>query len=1174
MNANNPAMNPNPQREAALFQAAVQLTGAARATFLDGACHGNPALRQRLEALLAADAQPEGALAEPAPAAKATMKLELADTPDEAVGQTLGRYKLLERVGEGGCGVVYVAEQTEPVRRRVALKVIKLGMDTKQVVARFEAERQALAMMDHPNIAKVLDAGTTDVGRPFFVMELVRGIRITEYCDQNNLSTKERLDLFIKVCQAIQHAHQKGIIHRDIKPSNILVTLHDGVPVPKVIDFGIAKATESRLTDNTVYTQLHQFIGTPAYMSPEQAEMSGLDIDTRSDIYSLGVLLYELLAGSTPFDAQELMSQGLDAMRKTIREKEPVRPSTRFATLKGEDLTTTARRRSADSAKLMNQLKGDLDWIVMKCLEKDRTRRYETANGLAFDLKRHLNNEPVLARPPSMAYRFQKAFRRNKVVFAAGTAVSIALLLGIIVAASQAIRATHAKRVALNAQAQESVQREKAVASEQKAVAAQANESKLRAQAEAEELIARQRAYASDMNVAAQALAGNNLGRAQDLLNRQRPAPGQKDLRGWEWRYLWQQTRSDALFTLCQESGEIYSLAASSDGNWLAVSLLHRGGLVVWDLRNRREVIRLAEDDVGVLCVFSPTSTLLASVGSSQPATGTTQQHTLRLWNAVTRQMTTEIPLDAACHGLAFSRDGQTLVTSTAKGHITLWRMPEGTKLSSYASEQTGIYRGSSFATTPDLSLAAYVFGSSGEQKIRVVDLHDGKELWNAPATKRYVTALAFSPDGKMLASAAGFGESDIRLWDVATGKEIGRLEGHQSWVSSIVFWPDGSKLASASADETIRIWDIASRKSVDVMRGHRDEVWRLALLPDNQTLVSGGKVGEVCFWDTSIPHPKLGRITLPERINSKWQFSSDNQTILARDGQRHIARWAGTDFQEKVMLLDFGQGETNNSVGSVAFSRDGRLFAAAWTNGVVQVWDASRRVLQSQFSLPGMRSSNCGFNNRGDRLIIWSGDDNRFHEWNLAARPNVEVQSWPAPAAVNAGTSSPDQTFVALGFEGDVILRDLATQRSSKPDLKFLEPAGSCTLSPDGKLFAMSSHLGYARVWETADWQEAATLRGFKLGTQSVAFSPDGNRLAAGAGAPEAALHLWDVISWQDVLTLSAEGSIFSSTQFSPDGNTLGTMSGDGLLNLWHAPSWDEINAAEAKVKMEIKQP
>ncbi len=444
---NNP-VQPDANREAALFQAAVLRSGQDRASFMDGACQGNPALRHRLEALLAAHEQADGALAETAPTAKATMEIEPAGAPDEAVGQSLGRYKILEKVGEGGCGVVYVAEQTEPVRRRVALKVIKLGMDTKQVVARFEAERQALAIMDHPNIAKVFDAGTTETGRPYFIMELVRGIRITDYCDQQRIPTRERLELFIKVCQAIQHAHQKGIIHRDIKPSNILVTLHDGVPVPKVIDFGIAKATEGRLTDATVYTQLHQFIGTPAYMSPEQAEMSGLDIDTRSDIYGLGVLLYELLTGKTPFDAQELMSQGIDAMRKTIREKEPVRPSTKLtqelvaADVSPSKLTTglvvpTAEEISADSRRRLRlkeqiaRVKGDLDWIVMKCLEKDRTRRYETANGLAADLKRFLASEPVVARPPSTAYKVTKFVRRNKLAVTAGAVVLLALLLGL-----------------------------------------------------------------------------------------------------------------------------------------------------------------------------------------------------------------------------------------------------------------------------------------------------------------------------------------------------------------------------------------------------------------------------------------------------------------------------------------------------------------------------------------------------------------------------------------------------------------------------------------------------------------------------------------------------------------------------------------------------------------------
>ena len=366
--------------------------------------------------------------------------------PLESPGAVVGRYKLLQSIGEGGFGSVFMAEQSHPVRRTVALKVIKLGMDTKQVVARFEAERQALALMDHPNIAKVLDAGSTDAGRPYFVMELVKGVPITEYCDKNSLSTAERLELFVQVCHAVQHAHQKGVIHRDIKPSNVLVTMADGKPIPKVIDFGIAKATNQRLTEQTLFTEYRQLIGTPEYMSPEQAEMSGIDIDTRSDVYSLGVLLYELLTGTTPFAGSELRFKAYAEIQRIIREVEPPRPSTRLSTLAGEKLGTVAARRRTDAGRLSRAMRGELDWVVMKCLEKDRTRRYDTANGLAADVRRHLSGEPVLARPSSAAYRVSKFARKHRAAAASAAAVAAALVVGTAAASFGLVRARASER--------------------------------------------------------------------------------------------------------------------------------------------------------------------------------------------------------------------------------------------------------------------------------------------------------------------------------------------------------------------------------------------------------------------------------------------------------------------------------------------------------------------------------------------------------------------------------------------------------------------------------------------------------------------------------------------------------------------------------------------------------
>ena len=435
-------MRTQPLDEADIFNTARKIEApAARTDYVKQVCGDDRVLWDRITALLRAHDEDKSFLESP--------PTGLAANPEgppipEGPGTVIGPYKLHEHIGEGGFGVVYLAEQLKPVRRRVALKIIKPGMDSKQVIARFEAERQALALMDHPNIARVLDAGATESGRPYFVMELVKGVAIIEYCDQCNLTTRERLELFISVCQAIQHAHQKGIIHRDVKPSNVMIAMQNGEATPKVIDFGVAKAINQRLTEHTLYTRFGQMVGTPMYMSPEQAEMSPIEVDTRSDIYSLGVLLYELLIGATPFDKKRLSEASYDELRRIICEEQPPPPSSRLSTL-GDMAARIAEHRRTDPRKLNQLVRGDLDWIVMKALEKDRTRRYETADGLARDIERYLGEEPVEARPPSAAYRFRRFARRNRGYVTAAAAVFLALVAGLVDTTLQYLRAEDAR---------------------------------------------------------------------------------------------------------------------------------------------------------------------------------------------------------------------------------------------------------------------------------------------------------------------------------------------------------------------------------------------------------------------------------------------------------------------------------------------------------------------------------------------------------------------------------------------------------------------------------------------------------------------------------------------------------------------------------------------------------
>jgi len=1158
-------MSDTTDRKKEIFNQALEMPSSeARNAFLLGACGHDAELRNQIEALLRAYASADGFI----PDKGSGGTIRVGAPPAELPGTVIGRYKLLQQIGEGGMGVVYMAEQTEPVVRKVALKIIKLGMDTRNVIARFEAERQALALMDHPNIAKVLDAGATDGGRPYFVMELVRGVPITEYCDKNKLSTKERLALFIPVCQAIQHAHQKGVIHRDIKPSNVMVTLHDGKPIPMVIDFGIAKATNQRLTEKTLFTNYAQMIGTPAYMSPEQAEMSGLDVDTRTDVYSLGVLLYELLTGTTPFASKELLSLGYGEMQRVIAEIEPPKPSTRLSTMEHQERTVVAKNRSIEISALAKVFKGDLDWIVMKAIEKDRSHRYETVNGLALDVERHLKTEPVIARPASAAYRLQKLIRRNKLAFAASAAIAVVLLLGAALSTWQAVRATRAEGLQYSL-------REQAQANELKAQQAQANEKKDRQNAEnartaeaAQRRRAEAQAYASDMNLVQQALSANNLGRAREALDRHIPQPGQKDLRGWEWRWLWKQCRGDASSELLHGTNQIFALVPSPDGRLLAVQEgFEATTLVVMDISDLtapRETARFAG---GVNPVFSSRGSLLAYTTTTN-IMETNVQSRVHLWNSETRDERGEIFVDGECQGLAFSSDGQKLVTwmsaraaGTFNDQLVLWQVPEGKKIAAYPVRHSP-FDGQRFAVSPDLSLAA-IPGKT----LQIIDLSVGKECWTIMDSNLFFCCATFSPDGKILAVSEGRTGTSIRLYDAATGKELGsRLKDHRVVVSGLVFWPDGKTLASSSFDQTIRLWDVSDPAHVQPsgkpLRGHTSSITALALLPNSQTLVSGSWGGSLLLHDTTEIRNTKTCVVLPGV--RQWQFAADGSSVLTLDKKGQVAQWQGNEFETKLPLFE------EKNVTGAEFSDDGRLLAVGSSNGTVELYDLAKRTHLRRFGdykepigwdmcLPG-----------GTNLLLATVDRPLVvHQWDLISFQ--ETQTWrdvSGPSCI-----SPDgRWFFTCGYDGGCLLREITTGREQRPTLEIQDPR-SASISPDGKFLAVASQQGYVRLWDMATLRPEATLGSFLIGAHSVAFSPDGTRLAAGGDADEA-IKIWDVDSRQELLTLAAPTGVFWTPKFSRDGNVLVSLQQDGLLHLWRAPSWAEIVAVEARENAEMKQP
>ena len=835
-----------------IFNAAVEiLDSAERSAYLAIACEGDVLLRERIEKLVAADGDRflEQPLASPG-AAMSRALLESASAASgsgesnvvcEAPGDLIGRYKLLEKIGEGGMGVVYMAQQEEPVRRRVALKIIKLGMDTKQVVARFEAERQALALMDHPNIAKVLDGGATDTGRPYFVMELVQGVPITEFCDRNRLPARERIKLFITVCQAIQSAHQKGIIHRDLKPTNILVTLDAGVPMPMVIDFGVAKATQQKLTEKTVFTNYATMIGTPAYMSPEQAEMSRLDVDTRSDIYGLGVLLYELLTGTTPFPEKRLRSASYREMQRIILEEEPERPSTRLSTLEGEQRSLVARNRGASELALGRVFADDLDWIVMKCLEKDRARRYETANGLAFDLKRHLNNEPVVAHSPSVVYRVQKFVRRNRVIVTAAGIVGTVLVLGTFVSLWQAVRATKAEH----------------------------EQSRLREAAQKAQAKEAAQAYVANMNLAQQAWEQNNVERLRVLLDQTAAYPA----RGFEW-YYWQRQAHLELKTLRGHTACVSAVAFAPDGSRIVTGSYDRTAKV-WQAATGRELLTLSGHTSYIRTVaFSPDGLRIVTGSDDKTA---------KVWDADSgKELFTLDRHSNLVYAVAFSPSGRQIATAGEDGTAKIWDTATGKELFTFHGHTDEVACVTFF---PD---GLRVATASRDGVVKIWEAASGKEslTFRTDRPLLWTGRLAVSPDGKRLVTAGG--DNPVAVWDAATGKKLLECDDRYS-VWCVAFSPDGRRIVSGRYDQIAKVWDAVSGTQLLTLKGHRGDVVSVAFSPDGKQILTGSSDGTAKVWAAS---PDREVLTLRGHTNSitASAFTADGTPDCHRQ-----QRWDGT---------------------------------------------------------------------------------------------------------------------------------------------------------------------------------------------------------------------------------------------------------------------------------------
>ncbi len=1139
-------MSPPEHSTKDIFAEALRLTNAAeRTAYLDQACAGDLALRQEVESLLSAHAQAGDFLGH-------TIPLPAPDFLIERTGTMIGRYKVLQKIGEGGFGVVYMAEQVEPVQRKVALKIIKAGMDTREVIARFEAERQALALMDHPGIANILDAGATDAGRPYFVMELVNGIPITDYCDRKKLPTAERLHLFMKVCHAVQHAHQKGIIHRDLKPSNVLVTLHDGEPVPKVIDFGVVKALGQKLTQKTLFTGFQHMIGTPAYMSPEQAELSGLDVDTRSDIYSLGVLLYELLTGMTPFDKETLAKAAFDEMRRMIRETEPPKPSTRLNTLSQDALGTVAAKRQAEPTKLNRLVRGDLDWIVMKCLEKDRARRYETPNAVALDIQRHLRAETVSAAAPTFAYRAMKFARRHRMAMAGASLFIAVLLLATSISTWQAFEAQRAR----------SAERTQRLRAEAQARIAEEGKAKFR-----------HLDYVSTINLAQQAWEENNVARLRALLASIETYPE----RGFEW-YYWQRQCHLELLALHAHS-QVLAVAVSPDGKLIATG--DTEALVkIWDIVTGHEVCTLAAHPKLVHPQYATTNkeiveaytfnmiTSVAFSPDSQRLVTASLDSAAKVWDALNgRELLILSGHTGDIHTVAFSPDGRRILSGSSDRTARVWDTATGRELLVMRAK-TGIHSAQFSPHSDRIATGGW------DGTISVWEAANGRELLHFRASDIPVPGIAFSPDGKRLGTAGW--DHTARIWDATTGREQLKLEGHKSFVTSVAFSPDGKRLITSSGDMTLKMWDVATGNELLTIKGHTEGIRSAAFFGDGHRVLTGSWDGTAKVWDVDAPREQV-YLRGHKGSVAAVAFSPDSHRVVTggKDGTARV--WDVATATQRLNLT----GHTG-SVNSVAFSPNGRLVLTGGGDRTARLWDAatgeqrlvataSQGISAVAFSPDGARMATSA----SSTVEVWEVPTGR-RLLRFPARP--ESDSFQFPRLV----FSPDGRRLVGGCSPGIHVRAVRIWDSLTGNqllkIEELNLYYSLALSADGQMLVTGSVTQNAELWNATDGKHIGTLVGHTDDVTAVTFLPNGSRAVTASN--DQTLKVWDIASRRNLLTFRLPRSQILSRAASPkssqtpslaaslDGQRLAAGSADGTVTIWEAASASQVAAWQERDK------